>query len=598
VLHPLEIVSVPVDQLGEAVGSLSDKSLLIVAALDQMEPGMKFFQFIAFAAIAAAGLSVRAAPDPAVELKLPAEAAAAMGSIDAERIRAHVKFLADDLLEGRGTGTRGGDIAANYIAAQFALYGLKPAGDNGTYLQKVDFTGVLTQPGSSFSLLPAHGAPLDLKLGDDYVTNNQTQTDSVDIDAPVVFVGYGIEAPEYRWNDFKGVDVKGKVVLVIVNEPPSTDPKFFKAEAMTYYGRWTYKYEEAARKGAVGALIIHRTDLASYPWQVVRSSWSNEQVYLSNDRDPKLQAASWIQLEVARQLFAAAGLKLDDMMQEAGTRKFKARELPMRLKAHVVSKVRRFESYNVLGVLPGSTEGPSAQAVVYSAHYDHLGLDPALSGDKIYNGAVDNGTGCGIILELAHAFTTARTKPPYPVLFASVTAEEKGLLGSNYLGKHLPIPAAQIALDLNFDAVPPIGVPESISVTGAERTTFYPVVERTAKAFGFEIQPDPEPGAGHYYRSDHFSLARAGVPGFSVNTALKFAGHTPEWGKAQRDEYTSKRYHQPGDEYRADMDFTSNAALARFGFALGWQALSADQTVNWLSGDEFEPIRLQGNAVH
>jgi len=558
---------------------------------------MKFFQIFAFAVMAAAGLGARAAPDPAVELGLPAEAAAAMGSIDAERIRAHVKFLADDLLEGRGTGTRGGDIAANYIAAQFALYGLKPAGDNGTYLQKVDFTGVLTQPGSSFSFEPAHGAPWDLRLGDDYVTNNQSQTDSADIDAPIVFVGYGIEAPEYRWNDFKGVDVKGKVVLVIVNEPPSTDPKFFKAEALTYYGRWTYKFEEAARRGAVGALIIHRTDLASYPWQVVRSSWSNEQVYLSNDRDPKLQAASWIQLEVARRLFAASGLKLEAKMEEAGTRKFKPRELPVRLKAHVVSKVRKFASYNVLGLLPGSAGGPAAQAVVYTAHYDHLGIDPTLSGDNTYNGAVDNGTGCGIVLELAHAFSTARAKPPHPVLFASVTAEEKGLLGSNYLGKHLPIPAAQIALDLNFDAVPPIGTPESISVTGAERTTFFPVVERTAKAFGFDIQPDPEPGAGHYYRSDHFSLARAGVPAFSVNTALKFAGHTPEWGKAQRDEYTSKRYHQPSDEYRSDMDFASNAALAKFGFALGWQASSAKQTVDWLPGDEFEPARLQRAAA-
>src|SRR6266852_1669470 len=277
--------------------------------------------------------------------RLPGTAIVAMQSIRPENIETHVRFLSHDLLEGRGTGTRGGDIAANYIAAQFALYGLKPAGDDGTYLQKVDFTGVLTQPGSSLSLQPSHGAPLDLKMGDAYVTNNQTQTDSVDIDAPIVFVGYGIEAPEYRWNDFKGVDVKGKVLLVIVNE-----------EAMTYYGRWTYKFEEAARKGAVGALIIHRTDLASYGWGVVRSSWSGEQVYLSNDKDPKLQAASWIQLEVARQLFAAAGLKLDDMMQEAGTRKFKARELPMRLKAHVVSKVRRFESYNVLGLLPGSTE--------------------------------------------------------------------------------------------------------------------------------------------------------------------------------------------------------------------------------------------------
>jgi Zn-dependent M28 family amino/carboxypeptidase len=521
-----------------------------------------------------------------------------MQGIDPERIRAHVKFLADDLLEGRGTGTRGGDIAAAYIAAQFALYGLKPAGDDGSYLQKVDFTGVLTQPGSSLSLQPSHGAPLELRLGEDFVTGNQRQTESVDVDAPLVFVGYGIEAPEYRWNDFKGVDVKGKVVLVIVNEPPSTDPKFFKAEAMTYYGRWTYKFEEAARKGAVGALIIHRTDLASYPWQVVRSSWSNEQVYLSDDRAPKLAAASWIQLDVARQIFAAAGLKLEDMMQEAGTRKFKARELPLRLKAHVVSKVRKFTSYNVLGLLPGSAGGPPAQALMYSAHYDHLGVDPTMSGDNIYNGAVDNGTGCGILLELAHAFAASGAKPPHPVLFASVTAEEKGLLGSDYLGKHLPIPAAQIALDLNFDAVPPIGMPESISVTGAERTTFFPVVERTSRAFGFDIQPDPEPGAGHYYRSDHFSLARVGVPAFSVNTALKFAGHPLEWGKAQREEYTAKHYHRPSDEYRADMDFASNAALAKFGFALGWEVSTANQSVSWLPGDEFEAVRVHGDTVH
>src|SRR6267378_807168 len=307
---------------------------------------MQYFRTAARALGVAAGSMIWAggacaAPEPVPDLGLPVNVAASMRDIDAERIRAHVRFLSDDLLEGRGTGARGGDIAAKYIAAQFALDGLKPAGDDGGYLQRVDFTGVHTLPATTSSLQPEHGTAVDLRLGEDYVIGNQTQTASVDIDAPIVFVGYGIEAPEYRWNDFKGVDVKGKVVLVIVNEPPSKDPKFFMAETMTYYGRWTYKFEEAARKGAVGALIIHRTDLASYPWQVVRSSWSNEQVYLSNDRDPKLQAASWIQLETARQLFAAAGLKLDDMMQEAGTRKFKARELPMRLKAHVVSKVRR-----------------------------------------------------------------------------------------------------------------------------------------------------------------------------------------------------------------------------------------------------------------
>ena len=556
---------------------------------------MQFFSPAVLALGVATGLAsgAWAASDPAAELGLPADVAAAMRGIDAEHIREHVRFLSDDLLEGRGTGARGGDIAARYIAAQFALDGLKPAGDDGGYLQKVEFTGVHTLPATTAALQPEHGGALELKLGEDYVTTNQTQTADVDIDAPIVFVGYGIEAPEYRWNDFKGVDVKGKVLLLIVNQPPSKDPKFFNAGTMTYYGRWTYKFEEAARKGAVGVLIIHRTDLASYGWGVVRSSWSNEQVYLSNDTDPKLEAASWIQLDVARQLFGASGLKLDEMMASAGKRGFKARELPVRFKAHIASQVRKFVSNNVLALLPGSDPGGAAQAVVYSAHYDHLGIDPNLSGDKIYNGAVDNGTGVAMLLELAHVFATSSARPPHPVLFASVTAEEKGLLGSNYLGKHLPIPADRIALGLNFDAILPVGVPESVTVTGAERTSFFPTVEKTAKAFGFAIQPDSEPGAGHYYRSDHFSFARVGIPAFSIDAGVKFAGHPPEWGKAQQDDYTDKRYHRPGDEYSPSMDFSSNAAIAEFGFALGWQALLEKGTVNWLPGDEFARFRGQ-----
>jgi Zn-dependent M28 family amino/carboxypeptidase len=548
------------------------------------------------AAMFVVGMSLMAFGLAAVDvgpLGLPPEAAAALRGIDPERIRAHVKFLSDDLLEGRGPGTRGGELAAKYIEAQFAELGLKPAGDNGGYLQNVDFVGVKTLPATTAALEPRSGEPVKLKLVEDFVANNQTQTDSVDIDAPVVFVGYGIDAPEYHWDDFKGVDVKGKVVLVIVNEPPSKDAKFFGGEALTYYGRWTYKFEEAARKGAVAALIIHRTDLASYGWEVVRNSWSQEQVYLAGDPDPKLKAASWIQLDVARKLLAASNLNLDDMIVAAGTRKFKARELPVRFTAHLVSDVRKFTSYNVLGLLPGSGAA-ATQAMMYSAHYDHLGIDPSLSGDKIYNGAVDNGTGCGILLELAHAFASAATRPPQPVLFAAVTAEEKGLLGSEYLGKHLPIPAAHIALDLNYDAVPPIGTPQSVSVTGAERTSFYPVVEKTAAAFGFEIQGDPEPGAGHYYRSDHFSIARAGVPAFSINTGPKWANHPAAWGKEQAEDYTAHRYHRPSDEYSPAMDFASNAAMAQFGFALGWQALAAPQTVNWRPGDEFEAARLRG----
>jgi Zn-dependent M28 family amino/carboxypeptidase len=555
---------------------------------------MKFHRAAALALSLSAGMAgAQAAEDVGPQLKLPPTVIASMQGIDAHRIGEHVRFLAHDLLEGRAPGTRGGDIAANYMAAQFALYGLKPAGDNGSFLQKVDFVGAKTLPGTSASLVPAQGAPVALRLGEDYVAGNQTQTDSVEVDAPIVFVGYGIDAPEYKWDDFKGVDVKGKVVLVIVNEPPSKDAKFFNGEALTYYGRWTYKFEEAARKGAVGALIIHRTDLASYGWDVVRNSWSAEQVALGNDKDPKLKAAAWIQLDVARKLLSAANLDLNAMIAAAGTRQFQAKELPVRFKAHIESKVRKFESYNVLGLLPGAGGG---QAVVYSAHYDHLGVDPASSGDNIYNGAVDNGTGCGILLELAHAFTTSSAHPPSPVLFAAVTAEEKGLLGSNYLGKHLPVAAAKIALDLNYDAILPTGMPQSVNVTGAERTSFYPTVEKTAAAFGFEIQADAEPGAGHYYRSDHFSMARAGVPAFSINTGVKFAGHTPEWGKALHEEYTAKRYHRPADEFSPTMDFTSDAAVAKFGFALGWQAMLAKGTVNWLPGDEFEATRLHGTA--
>jgi Zn-dependent M28 family amino/carboxypeptidase len=557
---------------------------------------MRYHRPAALICALCAGLmaAIPAATAAEPQLGLPNDVMAAMQGIDAHRIGAHVRFLAGDLLEGRGPGTRGGDIAANYIAAQFALSGLQPAGDGGGYLQKVDFVGVQTLPSTTASLLPAHGAAIGLKLGEDYVAGNQTQTGSADIDAPIVFVGYGIEAPEYQWDDFKGVDVKGKVVLVIVNEPPSKDPKFFNGEALTYYGRWTYKFEEAARKGAVGALIIHRTDLASYGWDVVRNSWSAEQVALGNDKDPKLKAAAWIQLDIARKLLSAANLNLDEMIAAAGTRQFQPRDLPVRFKAHVDSKVRKFVSYNVLGLLPGKPGG--AQAVVYSAHYDHLGIDPTLRGDQIYNGAVDNGTGCGILLEMAHAFTTSAARPPSPVLFAAVTAEEKGLLGSNYLGKHLPIPAAKIALDLNYDAILPLGMPQSVNVTGAERTTFYPTVEKSAAAFGFEIQADAEPGAGHYYRSDHFSMARAGVPAFSINTGVKFTGHAPEWGKAQHEEYTAKHYHRPSDEFNPSMDFTSDAAMAEFGFALGWQAMLSKGTVNWQPGDEFEATRLHGLA--
>ena len=526
---------------------------------------------------------------------LPQAALQAAQSIDPEQIRASVKELSDDKYQGRYPGTPGGDAAAKYIADRMQSYGIKPAGDQGTYFQHVPFYAVHTVADQTqFSLVPKTGKPIDLKYADDFVTNNQTGSAEATIHAPIVFVGYGIDAPEYGWNDFKGVDVKGKVLLVIVNEPPSTDDNFFKGKALTYYGRWTYKYEEAVRKGAVGVLIIHRTDLASYPWQVVRSSWSGEHSYLAKDPLAKLKAASWIQLGVARQLFSAANLDLDKEIEAAGQKDFKAIALPVQLKAHITSQRRDFNSDNVVGVVDGAKP---AQAVLYTAHYDHLGLDPNIkTGDNIYNGAADNATGCGILLALASAYASAAKNgamPPHNVYFSAVTAEEQGLLGSEYLGMHPPVPARNISLDLNYDMLLPVGVPTAAEVSGAERTTFYPEVEQTAKAFDLVIQPDQMPMAGHYYRSDHFSLARVGIPAFSIGQGTLFQGHPDAWGKGQMEDYTAKHYHQVSDEYKPEMDFRGDARMAQFGFVLGWKALNASSSVEWQKGDEFEKARLQ-----
>jgi Zn-dependent M28 family amino/carboxypeptidase len=541
-----------------------------------------------------------AAPAPAaasakrepVSVRLPGAAFAAMQTISPEHIRWHVRFLSHDLLEGRGTGQRGGDIAAEYIATQFAEYGLKPAGDNGSYLQKVPLVGITTLPETQFSLLPKQGAAMHLKPLDEYVAYDQTQQPQSDVDAEIVYVGYGIEAPEYNWDDYKGVDVRGKVLLMLVNEPPSDDPKFFKGKALTYYGRWTYKYEEAVRKGAVGVILIHREDMASYPWEVVRNSNSGEKSYLKLE-GPVLKVASWVQLDVAQKLAASSGLDLDKLMADARTREFRPVNLGAKLKAHMVSNVRHFESNNVVAMLTGSNRKMSDEAVMYTAHYDHLGIRPDMPGDNIYNGAADNATGCGILLELARAFSIAKDRPGRSIIFAAVTAEEQGLLGSEYLGKHPPVPAGKIALDLNYDDVQPLGAAEEVAVSGAERTTFYPWVQAMAKEFRLAIRPDARPEAGHFYRSDHFSLARVGIPAFSINEGLKFKGHDEAWGAAQDKEYVEKHYHQPSDEYRPEMDFTGDSAMARFGFALGWEAASFTKLIGWQKGDEFEAARLK-----
>lgn len=516
----------------------------------------------------------------------------AMNAIDAEKIRATVKYLSDDAMQGRGTGQKGGDMAADWIAAQLKSYGVMPAGDQGTYFQQVNFFGVTTDPKqTTFTFVPKSGPEIALKFADDYVANDQTHAQKSQVDAPLVYVGYGINAPEYKWDDYKGIDVKGKVLLMLVSEPPSDDPNFFKGRALTYYGRWTYKYEEAARRGAVGVVLIHKTEMASYGWEVVRNSWGGESSLLRDDNDPKLKSAGWIQLEVARKLARAAGKDLDKMLHDANSRSFKPVELPVRVKETIVSKVRAFASRNVLGQVKGSDSKAAQQAILYTAHYDHLGIHVDEPGDNIYNGAADNATGCGIVLELARVLAAADEKPKRTVIFAAVTAEEQGLLGSKYLGQHPPIPAQDISLDLNYDDIQPMGDPQELVVSGAERTSVNPLVEKVAKDFAMSIKPDDHPEAGHYYRSDHFSLARVGIPAFSVNEGALFKGHDRAWGEEKERDYVAHRYHQPSDEYREDMDFSADAKLARFGLVLGWEAANQQDLAGWEPGDEFEKAR-------
>jgi len=513
--------------------------------------------------------------------------------IDPQRMSQIVKYLSSDALEGRGTGQPGGDASANWIAEQFKSYGLKPAGANGTYFQDVPMVGLRTLPETTFEFVPANGASVPLKNLEDYVTTNESQTETADIDAPIVFVGYGITSPGNKWDDYKGYDLHGKVALLFVSEPESNDPNFFKGKVLTYSGRWTYKYEETARRGAVGTLIIHRTDLASYPWDVVRNSWGGERSYLQLDGTPRLKAASWIQLEVARKLVAMGGYDLDKLYKESQSRDFKPIELPVHLKAHVATAVRPFSSRNVIGMVePAFGDARNSEGVLYTAHYDHFGIDPARAkGDQIYHGAVDNATGCGVLLELAHAWAETKPATPRSILFAAVTGEEQGLLGSEYLGRHLDQLPVMPILDLNYDGLEPLGIPEEVEVSGAERTSFYPEVEKIAKEFHLEIKPDAHPEAGYYYRSDHFSLGHQGIPAFSISQGMKFKGHDNAWGEARAKDYVDNRYHKPADVFMDSWDFTGVAKMASFGYALGHAAAADPDIIRWNLNDEFEPAQ-------
>ncbi len=517
-------------------------------------------------------------------------AAAQINDVSGERIRAHVKFLSSDQMEGRGVGTRGELLTTDYIATQFALIGAKPAGDNGTYFQTVPLVGVATDPASQLSMT-AKGQTTSLKWLDEFVGANQRQTAEERLDAELIYVGHGITAPEFQWDDFKDVDVRGKILLQFTNEPDSNDDKFFGGRALTYYGRWTYKYEEARRRGALGSIIIHTDKTAGYGWQVVRSSWGREQSFVKADPGAhELALAGWITSEAASKILAATGHTVDELLKLSNERSFRPMPLGIRVSGRMISKTREQETRNVAAIIPGSDPELSNEAVIFSGHWDHLGIGEAVDGDAIYNGAVDNATGIAMLIEMAHAWAALPEKPRRSAMFLAVTAEEHGLRGSEFYAQHPRVPAGKTALALNFDAFSPYGRTRDITVPGAERTTFWPVVKQAADRFQFTIKPDAAPEQGGYYRSDHFSFAKAGIPAFSVHGGSDYVK-----GKPARPSRST--YHQPSDEYHENWDFSGMEQFAKFGVVLGMEAANAPGLPTWNAGDEFLAAREQSQAA-
>lgn len=509
--------------------------------------------------------------------------------ISADRIRADVKYLSSDRLEGRGIGSAGEERTIDYIAAAFAKAGLKPAGERGTFFQSVPLVKVLTGPKATLSATKA-GDTIDFRLEDEFAGQNKTQQPLEDFDADAVFLGHGINAPEFGWNDYEGVDVAGKVVVLFTNEPPSDDPKFFGGKALTYYGRWTYRYEEAARRGAKAALIIHTNETAGYPYGVVKKLEGAQIVRAPGT--PALAFAGWLSQRAGDKLLALAGLTVAEALKRADTRGFKAIPLGVRIKGHIPSTVRRIVTKNVLGMVEGSDPKLKSEAVMFTAHWDHLGVGKGgIGSDNIYNGALDNATGSAILMEMARFWSSQRTKPKRSAIFFATTAEESGLLGAMYYAQHPTIPLGKTAIDLNFDVIHPLGVPESVVVSGAERTTAWPTVQAAAKKHKLTIEPDKRGHLGLFYRSDHFALARGGVPAFSVSLGEKIQGKPADFIPKAAEQFIAKVYHTPADEFREDWDFSGFPVLMRFAFDIAVDAANADRLPTWVPGDEFRAAR-------
>jgi Zn-dependent M28 family amino/carboxypeptidase len=517
----------------------------------------------------------------------------AASRITTQEIDAYLRFLSSDLLEGRAPATRGGQIAEEYIATQLQVFGVKPGVGDSSYFQRVPIDVVRADP-ASIKVTASGKANANLRFTDDVVVWPGSATDASSARGELVFVGYGATAPEYKWDDFKRTDVRGKILLVLVNDPPApaSEPNLFGGKAMTYYGRWTYKYEEAERRGAAGMLIVHTTERAGYPWHVVVNSNSTEHRLLM--RDPAAPAPigvrGWITDSAATALLAQAGLNLAQLRKQAESRDFRPVPTGIIIDASMKNSLRHMSASNIVGVVRGIDPKVRDEYVAYSAHWDHFGIGPVVNGDSIYNGAVDNGSGVASLLTIAHAAADG-VKPRRSQLFIFVTAEEAGLLGSAYFGEHPTVPASKIIAALNMDVVPVNGRVRDLNVMGDNKSSLGPMLAELVKSEGIRLSPDAHPEQGHFYRSDHFSFAQAGIPSVSIGGGVDYMGRPAGWGLAQADDYTAHRYHQPSDEYRPDFDLSGAAQVAdivyRFGLALG----NSRTIPTWNADAEFRAMR-------
>ncbi len=500
-------------------------------------------------------------------------------------------MLASDLFEGRAPGSRGGELAAQYLATTVAAMGVEPGGDNGTFLQQVpivesvvDRRFALSIPGTTY------------RYHEDVVAFSGVEVPRVQVQGEVVFVGHGIVAPEQKWNDYAGVDVKGKWVLVMVNDPPAPahEPDLFGGKALTYYGRWTYKYEEAARQGAAGALLIHTDESATYPWQVVQSSWTGKQYSLPPAAGATaLGIKAWLTNAAATDLVKRAGRNLDDLRAAATKRGFKPVPLGIRAAATLEQRTARKTSPNVIGLLRGVNE---KQAIVFTSHWDHFGTRDPAPGDKpdadrIFNGAYDNASGCAGLLEIAEGMARAGTRPSRSIYFVFTTGEESGLLGAEYFAQHPPLPMDQVAANLNVDGLNYLGRTRDIVLLGADRSSLGPMAEALAKERGRTLGPDQHPERGYFFRSDHFPLAKAGVPALSISEPREFTGPSAAELLKKQEAYNSTDYHQPSDEYDPAWDFGGGVEDLRFLAALAWRIAADPSKPSYNAGDQFASVR-------